>query len=158
MAWCLNQCWPILSEVLGHSPQFQRKNSKDLSLIWVCKWLIEHYSCISWNQRVSHRTGNKWLLNPLVPVRCDSILKSMIVKNIIQNSCLATRKIAQVSATESHWWELNNGLGNGLGPSGTKPLPQTLLIKLSDAVWHHQATIYQNVSKQCALTTTTKII
>ena len=37
------------------------------------------------------------------------------------------------------WWSINIGSGNGLVPSGNKPLPEpvTMLIQIFVAVWHH---------------------
>ena len=44
----LNQCWLIMSELLGAFTwgQFHRKCSRYLSLIWVLNTLIQGYSCI----------------------------------------------------------------------------------------------------------------
>ena len=39
--------------------------------------------------------------------------------------------------TSMMWWLVNIGLGNGLVPSGTKPLPEPVLIKIVDAMWRH---------------------
>ena len=38
-----------------------------------------------------------------------------------------------MSTRGSHWWWVNIGSGNGLVPSGTKPLPEPMLTQLSDA-------------------------
>ena len=42
-----------------------------------------------------------------------------------------------MSATEPYWWEVNIGSGNGLLPDGTKPLPEPVLTKISNAIWRH---------------------
>ena len=36
-----------------------------------------------------------------------------------------------------HWWSVNIGSGNGLVPSGNKPLPEPMLTQISVAIWHH---------------------
>ena len=36
-----------------------------------------------------------------------------------------------------HWWSFNIGSGNGLVPSGNKPLPEPMLTQISDAIWRH---------------------
>ena len=36
---------------------------------------------------------------------------------------------------------VNIGSGNGLVPSGSKPLPEPMLTQISVAIWHHQATM-----------------
>ena len=33
--------------------------------------------------------------------------------------------------------KVNIGSGNGLVPSGNKPLPEPMLIMFYDAIWHH---------------------
>ena len=35
------------------------------------------------------------------------------------------------------WWSVNIDSGNGLVPSGNKPLPEPMLIKISNAKWRH---------------------
>ena len=39
------------------------------------------------------------------------------------------------------WWSVNIGSGNGLVPSGNKPLPEPMLTQTSVAIWHHYATM-----------------
>ena len=36
-----------------------------------------------------------------------------------------------------HWWSVNIGSGNGLVPSGNKPLPESMLTQISDVIWRH---------------------
>ena len=38
---------------------------------------------------------------------------------------------------KSNWWEVNIGLGYGLVPLGTKPLPQPVLTNICDAIRPH---------------------
>ena len=38
----------------------------------------------------------------------------------------------------SEWWLVNIGSGNGLVPSGNKPLPEPMLTKYNDAIWHQK--------------------
>ena len=38
-----------------------------------------------------------------------------------------------------HWWLVNIGSGNGLVPSGNKPLPEPKLTHIYVAIWHHWA-------------------
>ena len=37
--------------------------------------------------------------------------------------------------------QVNIGSGNGLVPSGNKPLPEPMLTQISVAMWHHYATM-----------------
>ena len=41
---------------------------------------------------------------------------------------------SHVNATRLHWWEVNIGSGNGLVPSGTKPLPVPMLTHIYAAI------------------------
>ena len=46
----------------------------------------------------------------------------------------------QMNAAGPYWWPVkpvNTGSGNGLMPSGNKPLSQPMLTKFDHAVWHH---------------------
>ena len=36
-----------------------------------------------------------------------------------------------------YWWYINIGSGNGLVPSGNKPLPEPMLTQISVAIWCH---------------------
>ena len=36
-----------------------------------------------------------------------------------------------------HWWSVNIGSGDGLVPSGNKPLPEPMLTQISVAIWCH---------------------
>ena len=59
-------------------------------------------------------------------------LKSLIFKLITRIDILSISlwNYHQVNATRSYWWLFNFGPGNGLVPSGNKPLPEPFLIKL----------------------------
>ena len=46
---------------------------------------------------------------------------------------------SQLNATEPAWWLVKIGSGNGLVPSGTKPLPGPMLTKIYAAIWRHRA-------------------
>ena len=43
----------------------------------------------------------------------------------------------QVNATTPHWSLVNIGSGNGLVPSGNKPLHEPMLTYIPVAIWHH---------------------
>ena len=77
--------------------------------------------------------GSVFYLNSLVPGRCCNNFKSTIFKLIIQNSKLGTCcEIAFIfnNATGPHLWDVNIGSGNGLLPSGNKPLPEPMLTQI----------------------------
>ena len=43
---------------------------------------------------------------------------------------------SQMNAREHFWWQVNIGSGNGLVPSGNKPLPEPMLTQICVAIWH----------------------
>ena len=44
-----------------------------------------------------------------------------------------------MNATRPYLWEVNIGSGNGLVPSGNKPLPKPMLTQIYVAKWRHYA-------------------
>ena len=42
-----------------------------------------------------------------------------------------------MNVTGLHWWSVNIGSGNGLVPSGNKPLPEPRSTQFSVAMWRH---------------------
>ena len=50
-------------------------------------------------------------------------------------------KCPQVIVTGPHWWYINIGSGNGLVPSGTKPLPEPMLTQFYVGIWCHEVTM-----------------
>ena len=44
--------------------------------------------------------------------------------------------LPQMNATERQGWYVNIVSGDGLSPLGDKPLPEPMLTKLDDHVWH----------------------
>ena len=76
--------------------------------------------------------------------RCDSNWKNEIFKCILQNDWyyeyfLGNR--SHVNATERIDEIVNIGSGKGLVLSGNKPLPEPMLAKFCDAIWHNLATM-----------------
>ena len=86
-------------------------------------------------------------LNSLTPGRCGCNLKSVMFKlisriDILSISCeIAPRWMPQ----DLIWWLVNIGSGNGLVPSGNKPLPEPMLTKIfvvtrsqwvNEPTWH----------------------
>ena len=46
-------------------------------------------------------------------------------------------EIALMNVTGLHWQLVNIGSGNGLVPSGNKPLPEPMMTQISVAIWRH---------------------
>ena len=75
-----------------------------------------------------------------------SNLKSIIFKLIIQNSSLCTH--CEILRGECHRTLLmtsNIDIGNGLVPSGNKALHKLMVIQIFVAIWHHYATMSQEI-------------
>ena len=43
----------------------------------------------------------------------------------------------QVNAARPYWWLVNIGSGNGMVPSGSKPLPEPMLTRIYVNTWRH---------------------
>ena len=59
----------------------------------------------------------------------------------------------QMKFTGLYWWYINIGSGNGLVPSGTKPLPKPMLIQIYAVSMHPQATMSYLSVNLCFLNT-----
>ena len=118
---------------------------------WLCceliiKHIFEMKVSLSYNNRSPLTWGNTDFIlghtliivssiNQLAPKRSDcnikfAIFKLRTKKDISSNS-------SKMNATRPHWWSVNLGSGNGLVPSGNKPLPEPMLTKFYDIIWHH---------------------
>ena len=51
------------------------------------------------------------------------------------------RNCIQANAIETQQRIVNTYSGNGLMPSGTKPLPEPMLTQIYDTIWCHKATV-----------------
>ena len=70
-------------------------------------------------------------------------------RDILCISCWIVRKL---NATRPHWWLVSIGSGNGLVPSGNKPLPEPILDKIYVTIWRHRATMSQSLMWSIDLT------
>ena len=73
---------------------------------------------------------NLWF-NSLAPGDFNEIFISLIFKQILViNNWEPLWNCPQVIFNQPHWWSVNTGSGNGLVPSGNKPLPETRLTQI----------------------------
>ena len=79
----------------------------------------EHCTTIKFS--LLHGQGNVLSFNSLVPGRCVDNFKSVISEKHITDWVLEhfLWNCCQVNVTEHLWWQVSNGSGNGLVPSGT---------------------------------------
>ena len=66
--------------------------------------------------------------------KCPTHIKDKYLKHFLWN-------YPQVNATRLHWWSVNIGSGNGLVPSGTKPLAERILTQFYVAICRYQPTM-----------------
>ena len=81
-------------------------------------------------------SSGKWrpfCLGHNVLTHCGCNLKWIIFK-IISQIDIVPVKLTSGEATRSHWWLINIRSGNGLVPSGNKPLPKPMLTKSHDVL------------------------
>ena len=81
--------------------------------------------------------------NLLAHGRCGSNFESKIFKLSTHNSSSGIYEIVLSWMLQNliSNLEVNIGLGNGLVPSGTKPLPEPMLTQIHVAIWYHLATV-----------------
>ena len=97
----------------------------------------------------------------MAPGRCDSKSKSVISEHMLQIDSLAPGKFEwdfrhvifkqilvidgwgiswncpTMNVIRLHWLSVNIGSGNGLVPSGNKPLPELMLTQIHATIWRH---------------------
>ena len=56
---------------------------------------------------------------------------------MIYHVCCVMDVVSQMNVAGPYWWEVNIGSGNGLVPSGNKPLPEPMLTQIYVATWCH---------------------
>ena len=124
-------------------------------LAW-CHQATSHYLsyCLPRSLSPHGVTRPEWV-NPLAHERCWSNFTSASFKIILQIDILSAPSdiglswvpenltdgkstLVQVMAG-LHWWSVNIGSGNGLVPSGNKPLPEPMLTQIFVATWCHWA-------------------
>ena len=81
--------------------------------------------------------------NSLTPGSCGRNLKWVIFKVISSTDIFSTSsergETVLMCHIEVNWWWVNLSPGHGLVSSGNKPLPESILTKISDARQHHRA-------------------
>ena len=74
--------------------------------------------------------------NSLAPGRCECNIKLAIFKLKSRIDFLSI--FCEIALRRMHWF--NIGSGNGLLPSGNKPLTEPVLTQIYGAIWLHYAT------------------
>ena len=78
-------------------------------------------------------------IDSLAPGRFEGNFRSVIFKPILSDWYLrySLRNCHHLNVTGPYLWKVNIGSGNGLVPSGSKPLPELMLTQFYDAIWGH---------------------
>ena len=96
-----------------------------------CRQATSHYLSQCWPRSKSPHgiTRPQWV-NSLAPGICCCNLKLLIFQTFIRDTYFEhfLWNCPLVNATRLHWWLVSIGSGDGLVPSGIKPLPQPMLI------------------------------
>ena len=103
---------------------------------WFNLWLIWNSNRITINQSVIW----PWsvVFNSLAPGRFQFNFQANFSEWWLR---YLLRNCPQMNATRPYWWRVNTGSGNGLVPSGNKPLPELMLTQVYVAKWRHQASM-----------------
>ena len=95
-----------------------------------------------WDLRSSARTRHSEVIifkdfNSLTPGRCGNDFKLEISEHILQGYVHEhfLWNCSQAIAIEYFSWHVNIGSGNGLVPSGNKPLPPPMLTQIYVTIW-----------------------
>ena len=81
-------------------------------------------------------------VNPLAPEKFEWNFRHVIFKQILViDGWGISWNSPNVDVTGLHSWSVNIGSGNGLVPSGNKPLPEPMLTQISVTIWRHNATM-----------------
>ena len=64
-------------------------------------------------------------------------INSLASKEIVTDAWGISHEIGQISVTGNNCWLVNIGSGNGLVPSGNKPLPEPMLTQIYVVTWCH---------------------
>ena len=142
MAWChqatshyLSQCWPRSLLPYGITRLQLVKKFQLLQTLWKLSSIKSgtwHGSCAPGLMELQYS------VNSLAPGRCGSNFKRAISKHVtILVHVHYLWNCSQVDATEHLWWQVNIASGNGLVPSGSKPLPEPMLTWIYVTIWRH---------------------
>ena len=83
-------------------------------------------------------TRPQWV-NSFVPRRSGFNCKTAIFKLVLLNQSFWL--IPHMNVTRPYWWKFKTGSGDGLVPSGNKPLPGQMLTQIYVAIWGHWGTM-----------------
>ena len=99
------------------------------------------HACIMWCRNfctTSKPVPSNFLVNSLAPGKFEWNLGHVIFKQILViDGWGMSWYCPNMNVTGLHWWSVNIGSGNGLVPSGNKPLPDPMLTQIFVATWHH---------------------
>ena len=84
-------------------------------------------------------------INSLAPGRYSCKFQLVICKFISRIDVLSI-SCPEANATRHHWWSVNTGSGNGLVPSGNKPLPEPMLTQIYQKLTLSASLILQYVN------------
>ena len=97
-------------------------------------WFLIQLYRISCRSTLADPMPHIFVINTLVPVRCDSNSKKCNFHDILKNFLW---NCSGVDTENPHWLQADISAGNGLVPSGNKPLTEPMLTQIYVSIWHH---------------------
>ena len=138
--------WGISFEIalIWMSLDFTDDQSTLVQVMAWCRQAASHYLGQCWPRSQSPYgvTRPQWV-NSLAPGIFKWNFVEIILKiiSVIHGWGISFEIALRWMPLDIYSWEVNIGLGNGLVPSGNKPLPEPMLTQISVAIWRHEATM-----------------
>ena len=95
-----------------------------------------------WDGGLTDKTQATYCIDLLLTGKFESNFSEVIFKVIL---VIGGWSLSHQNAIGPHWRKINIGSGNGLVPSGNKPLPGPILIEIYVAIWRHYAPMRQRM-------------
>ena len=103
-----------------------------------CRQATSHYLSQCWLSSLSpYGVARPQWVNSLAPGRCGCWLNYFQTHIKDRYLELFLWNCPQTNDTTPHLWLVNIGSGNGLVPSGNKPLPEPMLTQIYAGIWNH---------------------
>ena len=101
--------------------------------------MFEHCPCWKLSLRPDDCHFADGIFNSLAPGKFEWNFRYLIFQiiSVIDSWGISYELALMMNGTRPYWWKVNIGSGNGLVPSGNKPLLEPMLTQISVAIWHH---------------------
>ena len=112
-------------------------SDRELQLRWLWTTLTLN------NYPVNIEKNQLFCINSLAPgIYVSNCKNELWITCYVLRSWILLVHYSLVNTTEHLGWRVNIGSGNGLVPSGNKPLPEAMLTQIYVAIFHNSVTFY----------------